>query len=36
MHFQGDHEEFLGEIQLVLNSLAESWKVQLDALKDSF
>ena len=33
---EGGHEEFHGEIQGALNSLAESWKVQLDALKDLF
>ncbi|GFS32651.1 glycosyl hydrolase family 47 protein [Actinidia rufa] len=33
---EGRHEEFHGEIQGALNSLAESWKAQLDALKDSF
>ncbi|GFS40482.1 hypothetical protein Acr_00g0068810 [Actinidia rufa] len=32
---EGAHEEFHGEIQGAINSLAESWKAQLDALKDS-
>ncbi|GFY85123.1 hypothetical protein Acr_03g0018970 [Actinidia rufa] len=32
---KGGYEEFHGEIQGALNSLAESWKAQLDALKDS-
>ncbi|GFY91426.1 hypothetical protein Acr_07g0016220 [Actinidia rufa] len=32
---EGGHEEFHGEMQGALNSLAESWKAQLDALKDS-
>ncbi|GFZ02073.1 hypothetical protein Acr_15g0006820 [Actinidia rufa] len=32
---EGGHEEFHREMQGILNSLAESWKVQMDALKDS-
>ncbi|GFY85681.1 hypothetical protein Acr_04g0004190 [Actinidia rufa] len=32
---EGGHEEFHGKMQGALNSLAESWKAQLDALKDS-
>ena len=33
---EGGHEEFHRKIQGALNSLAESCKAQLDALKDSF
>ncbi|GFS41746.1 hypothetical protein Acr_00g0076210 [Actinidia rufa] len=32
---EGGHEEFHREMQGILNSLAESWKAQMDALKDS-
>ncbi|GFY85964.1 carbohydrate-binding protein [Actinidia rufa] len=32
---EGGHEEFHSEMQGILNSLAESWKAQMDALKDS-
>ncbi|GFZ03719.1 hypothetical protein Acr_16g0003430 [Actinidia rufa] len=32
---EGGHEEFHMEMRGVLNSLAESWKAQMDALKDS-
>ncbi|GFY94232.1 hypothetical protein Acr_09g0006780 [Actinidia rufa] len=32
---EGGNEEFHREMQGILNSLAESWKVQMDALKDS-
>ncbi|GFY82732.1 hypothetical protein Acr_02g0009720 [Actinidia rufa] len=32
---KGGHEEFHGEIQGAFNSLAESWKTQLDAFTDS-
>ncbi|GFY80931.1 RING/FYVE/PHD zinc finger superfamily protein [Actinidia rufa] len=32
---KGGHEEFHREMQGILNSLAESWKAQMDALKDS-
>ncbi|GFY94853.1 hypothetical protein Acr_10g0002380 [Actinidia rufa] len=32
---EGGHEEFHREMRGILNSLAESWKVQMDALKDS-
>ena len=33
---EGSHEEFQGEIQGALNSLTNSWKEQLDALKNLF
>ncbi|GFZ01988.1 hypothetical protein Acr_15g0005970 [Actinidia rufa] len=32
---EGGHEEFHTKIRGILNSLAESWKAQMDALKDS-
>ncbi|GFZ18140.1 hypothetical protein Acr_26g0014090 [Actinidia rufa] len=32
---EGGHEELHREMQRILNSLAESWKAQMDALKDS-
>ncbi|GFS44346.1 hypothetical protein Acr_00g0089760 [Actinidia rufa] len=32
---EGGNEEFHREMQGILNSLAESWKAQMDALKDS-
>ncbi|GFZ20159.1 hypothetical protein Acr_28g0008640 [Actinidia rufa] len=32
---EGGNEEFHREMQGILNSLAESWKAQIDALKDS-
>ncbi|GFY89872.1 hypothetical protein Acr_07g0000690 [Actinidia rufa] len=32
---EGGHEEFHREMQRILNSLAESWKAQMDAFKDS-
>ncbi|GFS46872.1 hypothetical protein Acr_00g0104510 [Actinidia rufa] len=33
---EGGHEEFHVEVRGILNSLADSWKAQMDALKDSF